>query len=94
MSEIHKPQRKAAAIKRRSITAGGISSSISIEDAFWHELRRMAKDREWPVNKLIAEISYLCGGSDLSSAVRVFVLQHARQRPAVAAIGDTVFLPP
>lgn len=83
----------ATAIKRRSVSFSGVSTSISIEDAFWNELRRMAQARSLKTNKLIAEIYHLCGKTDLSSAVRVFVLQHARQRPPTPSAKDC-FLPP
>ena len=94
MSENNELKRKPAATRRRSVTFGGISTSIFIEDAFWHEIRRMAKDQKLSVNKLISDVNQLCGGSELSSAVRVFVLQHARQRPPVVAANDAIFLPP
>ena len=84
----------SSAIRKRSVTIGGVPTSIAMEDAFWHELRRMAEARNQTVAQLIAEINQLSGKAARSSALRVFVLQHARQRPVLADKADPIFLPP
>jgi predicted DNA-binding ribbon-helix-helix protein len=82
-------------IKNRSIVLKGVQTSIALEDAFWHELRRLADIRSQSPSKLIAEIQSLCGSVPLSSAVRVFILQHARQRPPLPTPEQSsFFLPP
>jgi predicted DNA-binding ribbon-helix-helix protein len=81
-------------VRKRSVTIGGAPTTIAMEDAFWHELRRMAEARKQTVPKLIMEIKEMTRDAELSSAVRVFVLQHARQRPAIADKEETIFLPP
>ena len=83
----------SSAIRKRSVTIGGVATSIAMEDAFWHELRRMADARNQTIAKLVTEIKKLNGKVELSSAVRVFVLQHARQRPAPLAKSEPFFLP-
>jgi predicted DNA-binding ribbon-helix-helix protein len=65
-----------------------------MEDPFWHELRRMAEARNQTVPKLVTEIKALSGKVELSSAVRIFILQHARQRPAPPEESELFFLPP
>ncbi len=81
-------------VRTRNVVIGGVPTSLAMEDAFWHELRRMAAARRQTVPRLVTEIRSLSGGADLSSAVRVFILQHARQRPAPADHSDAIFLPP
>jgi predicted DNA-binding ribbon-helix-helix protein len=83
-----------SAIRKRSVAVGGVATSIAMEDAFWHELRRMAEARNQTVAKLITEIKCLSRDVELSSAVRIFVLQHARQREAQPVESDRFFLPP
>ena len=62
-----------AGIRKRSVTIAGHATSVSVEDAFWDELCRIAEARGLPVRALIAEIDADRGGN-LSSALRVFVL--------------------
>lgn len=72
---------------------GGQPTSVAMEDPFWHELRRIAAARCQTVPKLLTEIKELSRDVDLSSAVRVFILQHARQRSVSADNADFIFLP-
>lgn len=73
----------SAAIVKRSLAIAGHRTSISLEDAFWQELRQLAYDRKLSVAALVAEIDAVRGATNLSSAIRVFVLTaltHERQR--------------
>ncbi|GGD20392.1 ribbon-helix-helix domain-containing protein [Aureimonas glaciei] len=70
-------------IVKRSITIRGHRTSISIEDAFWIRLQAIAGARAQPIAALVAAID--AGrepGSNLSSAVRLFVLDEALGRHA------------
>ena len=72
-------------ILKRSVSISGHSTSISIEDQFWRCLRQIADRDDRPLARLIAEID--AGrepGSNLSSAIRLFVLNDALSRCAVA----------
>lgn len=64
-----------AVVKKRSVLIAGHGTSVSMEDAFWVELKRMAKERGLSVNQLIAGIDETRTGS-LSGSVRVFVLKN------------------
>ena len=69
---------------KHSVTLKGHRTSISLEDVFWQELRRIAGERDQPINALVAEIDVQRGSdTGLASALRVFVLQEvkARHRP-------------
>lgn len=58
---------------KRSVVVAGHRTSVSLEDAFWAELRRVATARHTSINGLIAEIDENRSGN-LSSAIRVFLL--------------------
>ena len=64
---------------KRSFTIAGHRTSISLEAAFWDALKTVAAAERIPVARLIARIDAARGASGLSSAVRVWVLQHYRE---------------
>ena len=63
---------------KRSFTIAGHRTSISLETAFWEALKAAAAAEGIPVAKLIGRIDAERGGGGLSSAVRIWVLQHYR----------------
>ena len=67
-----------SAVKRRSTVIGGHKTSISLEDIFWASLREIARERATTVSKLIGLLDAARGVGNLSSTVRVFVLDHYR----------------
>jgi predicted DNA-binding ribbon-helix-helix protein len=67
-------------VGKRSLTVAGHRTSISLEDAFWSGLRDIAAARASTVAGLVAEIDRGRGAANLSSAIRVFVLDHFRSR--------------
>jgi predicted DNA-binding ribbon-helix-helix protein len=62
---------------KHSLTLRGHRTSVSLEDLFWREFRRIAQARDMPLNQLAAEIDAARGDVGLASAIRVFVLQEA-----------------
>ena len=64
---------------KRSFTIAGHRTSISLEAAFWDALKAVAAAERMPVARLIGRIDAARGASGLSSAVRVWVLQHYRE---------------
>ena len=68
-----------AIVAKRSLTIAGHRTSISLEDAFWSRLKALAKDRDQPLSELIAHIDASRGEANLSSAIRVFVLESSLQ---------------
>ena len=64
----------ARAVKR-SLVIAGHRTSITIEDAFWRRLRRIALERGLSLNRLAAIVDASRGSANLSSAIRVFVLE-------------------
>jgi predicted DNA-binding ribbon-helix-helix protein len=74
------PEEPAAQrVRKRSVRIAGHRTSVSLEDAFWDELARIAETRNLSLNALIAKIDSARGGN-LSSAVRVFILNELRGR--------------
>jgi len=65
-----------ARIAKRSVRLAGHATSVSLEDAFWRALQRLAAARRRPVSALIADIDAGRTGN-LSSAIRVWVLDQA-----------------
>jgi predicted DNA-binding ribbon-helix-helix protein len=68
-----------SALRKRSVLVAGHKTSVSLEAAFWDELRTIAAVRHTSVNSLIAEIDEARSGN-LSSAIRLYVLDWLRQR--------------
>ncbi len=62
---------------KRSVTVAGHRTSLSLEPEFWDSLKRIAQHERRTVSGLIGEIDAARGRRNLSSAVRVFVLEHA-----------------
>lgn len=65
-------------IKKRSVLITGHRTSVSLEQPFWHALKEIADRRHISVNKLVEEIDSQRKGN-LSSAIRVFVLDSLKQ---------------
>ena len=73
----------APRIRKRSVVIAGHATSVSLEEAFWRALKKIAQGRRQSLNALISEIdcerpSDLSGdlSGNLSSAIRVFVLEN------------------
>jgi predicted DNA-binding ribbon-helix-helix protein len=65
-------------IVKRSIVIEGHKTSVSLEDAFWTGLREIAQAQDATLSKLVAEIDRTRQQGNLSSAIRLFVLEHVR----------------
>jgi predicted DNA-binding ribbon-helix-helix protein len=74
-----------AAIIKRSIAIAGHRTSVSLEEAFWRELKTLAKSRGRATSALVAAIDAERKGANLSSAIRVYVLKAFAQRNASTA---------
>ncbi|MFN3502956.1 MAG: ribbon-helix-helix domain-containing protein [Allorhizobium sp.] len=70
-------------IRKRSITLHGHRTSFSVEDAFLDELKTIARKRGLSFAALIADIDESRAlDSNLSSALRLFVLREFKQAAA------------
>ena len=68
---------------KRSIVIAGHKTSVSLEDAFWKGLKDIADDRNVTLSDLVSSIDTDRQHGNLSSAIRLFVLNHY-QNPAPA----------
>jgi len=67
-----------ARLVKHSVRIAGHATSVSLETAFWEALREIAARRGVSVNALLAQIDAERGGN-LSSAIRLFVLESCRR---------------
>jgi predicted DNA-binding ribbon-helix-helix protein len=68
---------KTSLVKRNFIIDGR-KTSVSLEDAFWIELKNIARTQNVTLSKLVATIDGTREQSNRSSAIRQFVLHHLR----------------
>lgn len=66
-------------MKKRSLLIMGHATSISLEDEFWETLKEISVEKTQSIQELIEQID-LTRTSNLSSAVRLFVLNHLKQK--------------
>jgi len=64
---------KSTVIKR-SIVIAGHKTSVSLEDAFWKSLKEIASERDMSASDLVAVIDSERQHGNLSSTIRLFVL--------------------
>jgi len=69
-----------AAIIKRSIAIAGHRTSVSLEEAFWRELKSLAKRQGRSVSALVAAVDADRRSANLSSAIRVFILRALAER--------------
>jgi predicted DNA-binding ribbon-helix-helix protein len=72
---------KSSLVVKHSVDIAGHRTSISVEDAFWKGLKKIARDRDMTLYDLVAVIDSERKHSNLSSAVRLFVFDHYRGKP-------------
>ena len=77
-------------VKKRSIVIGHHRTSVSLEDDFWTSLRQIARGRQVTISHLIASLNATRENSNLSSTIRVFILDYYR---AMAGRSDVGFTP-
>jgi predicted DNA-binding ribbon-helix-helix protein len=68
----------SAAVKKRSVVVGGHRTSISLEQAFWEALQQAAAQHGRTIGQMVSDIDAARTGN-LSSAIRVWILERARQ---------------
>jgi predicted DNA-binding ribbon-helix-helix protein len=71
-------------VVKRSIVIAGHKTSVSLEDAFWKGLKEIAGARGVTLSDLVAAIDTQRRQGNLSSAIRLFVLDHFRAQADAA----------
>jgi len=75
-------------VVKRSIVIGGHKTSVSLEEAFWNGMKEISGARGKTLSELVSEIAGSRQQGNLSSAIRLFVLDHFRTG-APSANADT-----
>lgn len=87
-------------VVKRSVVIAGHRTSISLEDAFWNGLKEIAGIRKMGLSELLGTIDTERQHANLSSAIRLFVLdfhcsavrcqasRRAGQEPAAPALSS------
>jgi predicted DNA-binding ribbon-helix-helix protein len=68
------------AVVKRSIVLAGHRTSVSLEDDFWNGLKEIGREHKMTLSSLITDINGRRLDTNLSSAVRLFVLRHFRSK--------------
>jgi predicted DNA-binding ribbon-helix-helix protein len=69
-----------SSILKRSVVVAGRKTSVSLEDEFWKDLTDIAAGRDMTVSELVARIDSERQHGNLSSAIRLFVLNFYRDQ--------------
>ena len=69
-------------MRKRSVTLQGHTTSVSLEDEFWTELKRMAAEAALALGKLIERIDADRQDLNLSAALRLAVLADLKAKLA------------
>lgn len=67
-------------VAKRSVVIGGHKTSVSLEDPFWNDLKEIAHIQQTTLSQVIEQIDSARQHNNLSSAIRLFVLDQARVR--------------
>ncbi len=65
-------------VVKRSIVIAGHKTSVSLEEAFWKGLKEIANGRDLTLSDVVASIDTDRHSGNLSSAIRLFVLDYYR----------------
>jgi predicted DNA-binding ribbon-helix-helix protein len=69
-----------SAVVKRSVVVGGHKTSVSLEEAFWNGMKDISRERGVTLSQLVGSIDADRHQGNLSSAIRLFVLDHFRSR--------------
>ena len=64
-------------MKKHSVELSGHRTSIALEEEFWQELKKIAKNKNTSVRQLLIQIDDSHQGN-LSSAIRLFILREGQ----------------
>jgi predicted DNA-binding ribbon-helix-helix protein len=67
-------------VKKRSVVLRDRKTSISLEDEFWDAIKHIARLSQMPLGNIVGSIKDGHRDANLSSAIRVFVLEYYRSQ--------------
>lgn len=74
-------------IIKRSIVVEHHKTSVSMEKEFWDCLQDIARKRSWTLSKLVSQIDMGRTHNNLSSAIRLYVLDVVQKQAAAQGRG-------
>ena len=74
-------------VVKRSVVVAGHKTSVTLEDAFWNGLKEIAGGRNITVSEVVGAIDSERRHGNLSSAIRLFVLDFYRNKLADVQAG-------
>jgi predicted DNA-binding ribbon-helix-helix protein len=74
-------------VTKRSIVIAGHKTSVSLEDTFWKGLKEIARGRDLTLSEMVAAVDSGRVQGNLSSALRLFVLDHYRAQISIETDG-------
>jgi predicted DNA-binding ribbon-helix-helix protein len=80
-------------VVKHSLSLADHKTSVSLENEFWNGLKNIAHDRHLKLSELIGDVDAQRQHSNLSSALRLFVLEYYR-RKAAEKLGGEHSVPP
>ena len=75
-------------IVKHSVLLASHKTSVSLEEEFWTMLKEIAGDRRIPLSELISGIDKQRQHGNLSSALRLFVLDYCRGKAAEKPVDE------
>jgi predicted DNA-binding ribbon-helix-helix protein len=78
---------KKSPVFKRSVVISGHKTSVSAEAEFWNALKDIAASQERRLSDLVTDIDKTRQAGNLSSAIRLFVLDHFRNHAHAAVVG-------
>jgi predicted DNA-binding ribbon-helix-helix protein len=69
-------RRVKSSVVQHSITVDGRKTTVSLEETFWTDLKQIARAQGATLSELVTKIDHTREGGTLSSAIRLYVLEH------------------
>lgn len=64
---------------KHTVVINGHNTSVFVEDDFWIELKKISSEKKISLSELISSIDQDKEKSNLSSAIRLYILNHIRK---------------
>jgi predicted DNA-binding ribbon-helix-helix protein len=77
-------------VVKRSIVVAGHKTSVSLEEAFWNGMKDISHERNLTLSELVGEIDGKRQQGNLSSAIRLFVLDYFKRAANSGKSNDAV----
>ena len=77
-------------VVKRSVVVAGHKTSVSLEDDFWKGLKEIASSRNVTLSELVVTIDAERKHGNLSSSIRLFILDFFRNKPEQTVARDVM----